>query len=144
MRVKGVGDLMIRFAKCCSPDSGRSDRGYITRGHGVTVHLPTCPTVVNEREIGRLIEVEWEPLAADLPDHDPRSRPIDRPGLLSEITNVIAENKVNIVAASIGVHPDGMASITATLKVTSLQQLSRVLTRIERVRDVTSVTREVG
>ena len=51
---------------------------------------------------------------------------------------------MNIVAASIGVHPDGMASITATLKVTSLQQLSRVLVRIERVRDVTSVTREVG
>ena len=56
---------------------------------------------------------------------------------------MVAEDKVNIVAASIGVAPDGMAPITATLKVTSLEQLSRVLSRIERVRDVTSVTREV-
>ncbi len=49
---------------------------------------------------------------------------------------------MNIVAASIGTHPDGTATISATLKVTSLEQLSRVLTKIERIRDVTSVTRE--
>ena len=67
---------------------------------------------------------------------------LDRPGLLNEITNVVAEHKVNIVAASIGTKPDGTASISATLKVTSLQQLSRVLARIERIRDITSVTRE--
>jgi GTP pyrophosphokinase len=67
---------------------------------------------------------------------------LDRAGLLNEITNVVAEAKVNIVAASIGTHPDGTATISATLKVTSLEQLSGVLTRIERIRDVTSVTRE--
>ena len=55
---------------------------------------------------------------------------------------MVAEAKVNIVAASIGTHPDGTATISATLKVTSLEQLSRVLTKIERIRDVTSVTRE--
>jgi (p)ppGpp synthase/HD superfamily hydrolase len=49
---------------------------------------------------------------------------------------------VNIVAASIGTDPDGTATISATIKVTSLQQLAKVLSRIERVRDVTSVTRE--
>jgi (p)ppGpp synthase/HD superfamily hydrolase len=54
----------------------------------------------------------------------------------------VAEHKVNIVAASIGTHPDGTAAISATLKVTSLQQLSKVLARIERIRDITSVTRE--
>ena len=55
---------------------------------------------------------------------------------------MVAEAKVNIVAASIGTHPDGTATISATLKVTSLEQLSGVLTRIERIRDVTSVARE--
>ncbi len=55
---------------------------------------------------------------------------------------MVAEAKVNIVAASIGTHPDGTAIISATLKVTSLDQLSRVLTKIERIRDVTTVTRE--
>ena len=73
VRVKGVGDLMIRFARCCTPIPGDPIVGYITRGRGVTVHLPTCPTVVNEKEVGRMIEVEWEERdPADVPDCDPR------------------------------------------------------------------------
>ena len=60
VRVKGVGDLLIRFAKCCHPIPGDPIVGYITRGKGVTVHLRTCPTVVNERDVHRLIDVEWD------------------------------------------------------------------------------------
>ena len=72
VRVKGVGDLLVRFAKCCHPIPGDPIVGFITRGKGVTVHLPVCPTVVNEREVSRLIEVEWEADAdPDLPDRDP-------------------------------------------------------------------------
>ena len=74
---------------------------------------------------------------------EPAIAALDRPGLLNEVTNVVAEHKVNIVAASVVVHPDNMATITATFKVTSLQQLSVVLSKIERLRDITSVTREV-
>ncbi len=142
IRVKGVGDLLVRFANCCSPIPGDPITGYVTRGKGVTVHRATCPSVLSERDIERLIDVDWQ--AADLQTYPitVRIAALDRPGLLSEITNVVAEDKVNIVAASIGTHPDGTAAITATLKVTSLQQLSKVLSRIERVRDVTSVTRE--
>jgi guanosine-3',5'-bis(diphosphate) 3'-pyrophosphohydrolase len=143
VRVKGVGDLLVRFAKCCSPIPGDAIAGYVTRGKGVTIHRATCPSVTSERDIERLIDVEWESVDAQTYPITVRIEANDRPGLLNEITNVVAENKVNIIAASIGVAPDGMALITATLKVTSLQQLSRVLSRIERVRDVTSVTREV-
>jgi len=144
VRVKGVGDLLVRFAKCCSPIPGDPIVGYVTRGKGVTIHRGTCPSVLSERDIERLIDVEWESAGLQTYPITVRIEAIDRPGLLNEITNVVAEFKVNIVAASVGVHPDGMASITATLKVTSLQQLSRVLSRIERVNDVTSVTRAVS
>jgi GTP diphosphokinase / guanosine-3',5'-bis(diphosphate) 3'-diphosphatase len=144
VRVKGVGDLLVRFAKCCSPIPGDPILGYVTRGKGVTIHRATCPSVLSERDIERLIDVEWEAVGQQTYPITVRIEAIDRQGLLNEITNVVAEHKVNIVAASIGVHPDGMATITATLKVTSLQQLSRVLSRIERVKDVTSVTREVS
>ncbi len=144
IRVKGVGDLLVRFAKCCSPIPGDPIVGYVTRGKGVTIHRATCPSVLSERDIERLIDVEWEAAGQQTYPITVRIEAIDRQGLLNEITNVVAEHKVNIVAASIGVHPDGMATITATLKVISLQQLSRVLSRIERVKDVTSVTREVS
>ncbi len=143
VRVKGVGDLLVRFAKCCSPIPGDEITGYVTRGKGVTVHRANCPSVLSERDIERLIDVEWELAGQQTYPITVRISALDRPGLLNEITNVVAEHKVNIVAASIGTHVDGTATISATLKVTSLQQLSRVLSRIERLRDVTSVTREV-
>ena len=60
VRVKGVGDLLVRFAKCCHPIPGDPIQGFITRGKGITVHLMSCPTVLNEREVSRLIDVEWE------------------------------------------------------------------------------------
>jgi GTP pyrophosphokinase len=142
VRVKGVGDLLVRFAKCCSPIPGDEISGYVTRGKGVTVHRSNCPSVVSERDIERLIDVEWEVAIQQTYPITVRITAIDRPGLLSEVTNVVAEHKVNIVAASVTTHPDGTAMIAATFKVTSLQQLAKVLTKIERVRDVTSVTRE--
>jgi GTP pyrophosphokinase len=142
VRVKGVGDLLVRFANCCSPIPGDPITGYVTRGKGVTVHRANCPSVLSERDIERLIDVEWESIDQQTYPITVRIEALDRPGLLNEITNVVAEHKVNIVAASIGTRPDGTANITATLKVTSLQQLSKVLARIERIRDITSVTRE--
>ena len=97
---------MIRFSKCCHPIPGDPIMGYITRGRGVTVHLATCPTVVNETDVGRLIEVEWESAAQQTYPIAIRVEAYDRTGLLSEITNVVAENKINIIAANVRVHPD--------------------------------------
>ncbi|MGI8999947.1 MAG: TGS domain-containing protein, partial [Candidatus Limnocylindria bacterium] len=142
VRVKGVGDLLVRFAKCCSPIPGDEITGYVTRGKGVTVHRASCPSVLSERDIERLIDVEWELAGQQTYPITVRISALDRPGLLSDITNVVAEYKVNIVAASVATHADGTAVITATFKVESLQQLARVLAKIERLRDVTSVTRE--
>ncbi|MDQ3689260.1 MAG: bifunctional (p)ppGpp synthetase/guanosine-3',5'-bis(diphosphate) 3'-pyrophosphohydrolase [Chloroflexota bacterium] len=142
VKVKGVGDLLVRFAKCCSPIPGDDITGYVTRGKGVTVHRASCPSVLSERDIERLIDVEWELAGLQTYPITVRISALDRPGLLSDITNVVAEYKVNIVAASVATHADGTAVITATFKVESLQQLARVLAKIERLRDVTSVTRE--
>src|SRR5574338_17777 len=142
VRVKGVGDLLVRFAKCCSPIPGDQITGYVTRGKGVTVHRSSCPSVLSERDIERLIDVEWELAGQQTYPITVRISALDRPGLLHEVTNVVAEYKVNIVAASVATHADGTATITATFKVTSLQQLAKVLAKIERLRDVTSVTRE--
>jgi GTP pyrophosphokinase len=144
VRVKGVGDLMIRFARCCHPIPGDPIVGFITRGRGVTVHLPTCSTVVNEKEVGRLIEVEWEQSAQQTYPIAIRIEAYDRPGLLSEITNVIAENKVNITAANVRANSDHTATLQATLQVSSVAQLAKVLQRIEQVRDVHQVTREMS
>src|SRR5690606_36043070 len=142
VKVKGVGDLLVRFAKCCSPIPGDEITGYVTRGKGVTVHRASCPSVLSERDIERLIDVEWELAGQQTYPITVRISAVDRPGLLNEITNVVAEHKVNIVAASVSTNAEGTATITATFHVTSLQPLAKVLTKIERLRDITSVTRE--
>jgi GTP pyrophosphokinase len=144
VRVKGVGDLLVRFAKCCHPIPGDPIQGFITRGKGVTVHLRSCPTVLNEREVSRLIDVEWEAAPAQTYPIAIRVEAYDRTGLLSDITQVVAEAKVNILAADVSVGPDHTAIVKATLQVASVSQLSRVLSRIEQLKDVSSVQRDLG
>jgi GTP diphosphokinase / guanosine-3',5'-bis(diphosphate) 3'-diphosphatase len=144
VRVKGVGDLLVRFAKCCHPIPGDPIQGFITRGKGVTVHLRTCPTVLNEREVSRLIDVEWEAAPQQTYPIAIRVEAYDRTGLLSDITQVVAEAKVNILAADVAVGPDHTAVVRATLQVASVSQLARVLGRIEQLKDVISVQRDLG
>ena len=144
VRVKGVGDLLVRFAKCCHPIPGDPITGFITRGKGVTVHLTTCPTIINEREVGRLIDVEWEAEPTQTYPISVRVEAYDRTGLLSDITQVVAENKVNILAASVNVSSDHTATVIATLQVASVAQLARVMGRIEQLKDVLSVQRDLG
>ena len=144
VRVKGVGDLLVRFARCCHPIPGDPIQGFITRGKGVTVHLRSCPTVMNEREVSRLIEVEWEAEPAQTYPIAIRIEAYDRTGLLSDITQVVAEAKVNILAASVNVMQDHTAIVIATLQVASVSQLARVMSRIEQLKDVISVQRDLG
>ncbi len=142
VRVRGVGDLMVRFSKCCHPIPGDPIMGFITRGRGVTVHLATCTTVVNERAVERLIEVEWETAAQQTYPIAILIEAYDRTGLLSEISNVVADDKINIVAASVNVHKDHRATVQATLEVSSVAQLSRVMAHLEQLKDVYSVQRD--
>jgi GTP pyrophosphokinase len=139
-----VGQLLTRFAKCCSPIPGDPIIGFVTRGKGVTVHQTSCPTVTNERERGRLIDVEWEGAPAQTYPIAIRIEAYDRTGLLSDISQIVAEAKVNIVAASLTVNPDRVAVVRATIQVASVSQLARVFRRVEQLRDVLSVSRDTG
>ena len=139
-----MGDLLVRFGKCCHPIPGDPIVGFITRGKGVTVHLRRCPTVVNEREVARLIDVEWEAALAQTYPIAIRVEAHDRTGLLNDIAGAVAESKVNIVAANVAVSQDHTATVTATLQVASVSQLARVMSRIEHVKDVLAVQRDLG
>jgi GTP pyrophosphokinase len=145
IRVKGVGDLLVRFTKCCHPIPGDPIVGFITRGKGVTVHLSTCPTVLNEKkDLNRLIEVEWEGRVEQTYPIAIRIEAYDRSGLLADISNVVADSKINIVAAHVTTHPDHRATVQATLQVTSVAQLAKVLSRLEQLKDVYTVQRDLG
>src|SRR5438309_6286162 len=142
VRVKGVGDLLIRFGVCCTPVPGDPITGYITRGRGVTVHRPDCPNVRGSAEPERTVELEWENRAAATYPVAIRIEGWDRDGFLRDVAAVISENQVQLVSLSANANPDKTATVNATLQVTSVEQLSRVLAKLESVRDVFTVSRD--
>ncbi|HEX9270135.1 MAG TPA: bifunctional (p)ppGpp synthetase/guanosine-3',5'-bis(diphosphate) 3'-pyrophosphohydrolase [Candidatus Limnocylindria bacterium] len=142
VRVKGVGDLLVRFGVCCNPVPGEPIVGYITRGRGVTVHREDCTNVRGSSERERIVDVEWEERAARTYPVAIRIQGWDRDGFLRDVAAVISENQVQLVSLSANANPDKTASVNATLQVTSVEQLSRVLAKLEGIRDVFTVSRD--
>ncbi len=148
VRVTGVGDLLTRLGGCCSPLPGDEIIGYVTRGRGVTVHRQDCSNVLRVLRDGdreRLIEVDWgEDLEAAYPVVVEITA-YDRKGLLKDIAAVLDAENVNMTAATINTKKrDQTATIIATLEITGMDQLSRVLTKIESLTNVLEARRQTG
>ncbi len=141
LRVKGVSDLLTRLAHCCNPVPGDRVVGYVTRGRGVTVHRSDCASVLREDEPERLLDVDWGRVQQQVFRVSIRIEAWDREGLLRDISAIVADEKVNIAALNVATHKDGSAIAQATLDVDSLAHLSRVMTRLEAIRDVRRVSR---
>ncbi|HXG02478.1 MAG TPA: ACT domain-containing protein, partial [Candidatus Binatia bacterium] len=146
VRIRGVEDLLVRFARCCNPLPGDQIVGFITRGRGLTVHTRDCLTVaksVLDRE--RLIDVEWDV-------DEPAKRPVriavyigrDRPGLLSEITGAISSRNGNITKAEVTVTDDRRGINHFVVEVADLEQLQGIMAAIREVPDVVNVERVRG
>jgi GTP pyrophosphokinase len=144
VRVHGVGDVLTTLARCCKPVAPEPIRGYITRGKGVTVHRATCVNVANAADPERIVEVEWEKSGRQLYPVGIKIEAWDRTGLLRDIAAVIAESKINLSGADVQVYDDRTAVISTIVEIQSLTQLSRLLERLESVRDVHTVAREAG
>jgi GTP pyrophosphokinase len=139
IQVLGVGDLLTQLARCCDPLPGDHIIGYITRSHGITVHRKDCINVINIEDKKRLIEVSWGEIQEVYPV-DVQIDAWDRVGLLRDITNVIAEAKVNIFSMNTTYHSE-ITSVFATLEITNMAQLTQLLSRTHGVRGIISATR---
>jgi len=142
LQVTGVGNLLTTMARCCNPVPGDQIVGYVTRTRGITVHRADCVNVLNEEEQERLIGVEWG-AASRLYPANIVIEAWDRVGLLRDITTVVTEEKVNMVGVRTVENGDGSVNVLTTLETTGIEQLSRLLSRIEIIRGVRSVERAV-
>jgi GTP pyrophosphokinase len=140
LRVLGIGNLLTTIARCCNPVPGDQIVGYVTRARGVTVHRADCHNVLNENERERLVEVQWGSAARSYPV-DIRIDAWDRVGLLRDITNVVSEERVNMLGVRTNENRDGTVAIVATLETSGIEQLARLLSRIEIIRGVRTVER---
>ncbi|MFN8522797.1 MAG: bifunctional (p)ppGpp synthetase/guanosine-3',5'-bis(diphosphate) 3'-pyrophosphohydrolase [Chloroflexota bacterium] len=144
IRVLGVGDLLTRLAKCCTPVPGDQIVGYITRGKGVTVHRLDCTNVANEEDQERFVPVDWGRTEQQVFPVTIRVEAWDRVGLARDVAALLADEGLSLTAQSAVVHKDQTATVWATVEVSGIDKLSRVLHRLEGIRDVYSVVREAA
>ena len=144
VKVAGLGDLLTNIARCCKPVPGEPIRGYVTRGRGVTVHRDECVNIRHAGDPRRIVEVEWDADSRQVYPVRLRIEGRDRTGLLRDVATAIAESKVNLSGAAVEVEGGHTAVISTVVEVSSLTELSRLLERLEGVRDVQQVMREVG
>ncbi len=143
LKVKGSDDLLIYRAKCCNPIMGEPIVCYITRGKGVSVHSQTCPNVTNLMyDPERRIAVEWDEGGDSAYEVRISVNVEDRPGLLAEITGVLAGMKTDIRDAQARTFDDRTASIDLTLRIQDLKHLEKVVKSIRGVSGVLDVERQ--
>ena len=142
IKVKGVENIMIRFARCCNPVPGDDVFGYITKGRGVSVHRKTCPNA-NEflRQSERLIEVEWLAETKVSYNADVEIRAYDRKGLLSEITTIIDDSKININSFYSRTTKERMAIINFILEINDVEQLNKLIKKFKKIEGIVDVFR---
>ena len=144
VRISGVGDLLTQIAQCCKPLPNDPIVGYITRGRGVSIHRADCRNVLNlaAAEQARLIDVAWSGGAEESYPVEVAVEAYDRKGLLRDVTAVVSNEAVNIVALDSGTdRRTHLVHMRLTVEVRDIEQLSRVLGRLAQLPNVSDCRR---
>ena len=140
IRVLGTSGLHVQMARCCRPLPGDPIVGYVTRSRGVTVHRADCGNVHWGRDVERVVECDWGP-SGDVYTASIEVLAWDRVGLLRDVSTIIADGKVNMVAVRTVEHDDRTTSVHVTLETTGGEQFARLLSHLDAVRGIISVRR---
>jgi GTP pyrophosphokinase len=134
--VVGVDSLMTQLARCCKPAPPDAISGYVTRGKGVSIHRSDCATFrqIVARDPERVIEVEWGRPKGEAAVYqvDVAIEATDRHGLLRDISEVFAKEKMNVVGVQ-SQTVKGTAWMTFTVQIADSQRLAKVLTIVREV-----------
>ncbi len=144
VEIEGVGDLPITLARCCSPLRPQPIVGYVTVGRGVTIHRANCPGFVRMRSVRpeRVLKVEWSVHEAQQLPVEISVQAYDRRGLIRDLTDVLAMERLSIQAMNTTTDPAaGVANVHLTVGIGDQEQLARVLQRLAAVPNVTAAQR---
>jgi len=145
VEIEGVGDLPITWARCCAPLRPQPITGYVTLGRGVTVHRSDCASLARMSALkpDRVLKVEWASAESEAMHVVLVIRAYDRRGLLRDLSDVLAVERLSIDAASTRTdHDTGVAHFALTVAVRDLEQLARVLRRLAGVANVIEARRQ--
>ncbi|KDC76718.1 RelA/SpoT family protein [Bordetella bronchiseptica] len=140
--VVGVGSLLTQLARCCRPAPPDEIAGFVTRGRGVSIHRADCPSykALAEREPERVIEVAWGKTSHSFYPVDISVRAQDRPGLLRDLSEVFARQRLNVVGVNTQSR-QSLAHMVFTVEVRGGESLHKALDALGEVAGVTSAAR---
>ena len=141
--VKGLDNILVRFAKCCNPLPGDDIVGYITKGRGVAIHRRDCPNIKLDDEFlqNRLVEVEWNNPEKSKFEGEVKIIAVDRVGLLNDIIHVVSMEKLSISGINCRVLKDNTANISLLVEVNDISELKQLMKKIKSISGVDDVSR---
>lgn len=147
-QVQGVDGLLTHLGRCCNPVPGDPIIGYVTRGRGITVHRKGCPNIAGTYRKGReqqLIDVQWKAQPEETYPVKIQVSAYDRAGLVRDVASLVADERINMLSIeALTAQKDNLAIISATLEIGDTSQLTRILTKIDRLPNVVDVRRKIG
>jgi GTP pyrophosphokinase len=144
VQVRGVGNLLTHMAGCCKPLPGDGITGFITQGRGVSIHRTDCARLIKLQEASpeRVIEVEWGASPSENYEVDVAIEAYDRQGLLRDITEHFAAARINVLAINTQTNIQRhTATMRLRVEVPDLNALSRLLARVNSLKNVISAVR---
>ena len=141
--VKGLDNILVRFAKCCNPLPGDDIVGYITKGRGVAIHRRDCTNIKLDDEFlqNRLVEVEWNNPEKSKFEGEVKIIAVDRVGLLNDIIHVVSMEKLSISGINCRVLKDNTANISLLVEVNDISELKQLMKKIKSISGVDDVSR---
>lgn len=144
--VEGIDNMLVKFSKCCNPLPGDEIIGFITRGHGLSVHKRDCQNVpkdiANSDEPERWINVSWNVKAQQDFRAALQITALSRIGLMADISMLLAQMRVNINDISSRDIKDGRSMLLMSITVSNVDHLKNVIGRIEKIDGILSVERQ--
>ncbi len=143
--VKGVDDVWVKLARCCTPVPGDPIMGFVTRGHGVSVHRKDCGNAAGLlSQPDRIVEVEWSVNSGSVFLVQIQVEALDRSRLLADVTRVLSDHHVNILSASVTTSRDRVALSRFSFEMGDPTHLGHVLAAVRRIDGVFDVYRITG
>lgn len=141
--VKGLDNILVRFAKCCTPLPGDEIIGYVTKGRGVAIHRADCPNANIHGEFfqNRLVEVAWSDVDKGKFEAEVQMRVVDRRGIINEITHTIAVAKISLMGINARKTKDSMVNVSILVEVNNIKELDDIMKKIKLISGVESIYR---
>ena len=141
--VKGLDNILVRFAKCCNPVPGDEIIGYVTKGRGVAVHRADCTNCKLDDEFfkKRLVDVQWNNPKKSKFEAEIRIIGVDRKSMLNDITHMIAVQKLNINGVNARKSKDGITHINLLIEVNDISELKDLMKKLKHIPGIDDVYR---